>query len=183
MTFMNRVLREERTEGWGILPIEDLHELFPLPSVIRLIKSSEMERVHNFIHSTWGGETTWETAVADKWTGSASLKINSITVAQRHVVRNSSVTDMTGRSRWQCDLRSGSVVARFLGLRVQISMRVRMFFSCVCYVLCKQWAPSVTSRSLVQSFWMCVCVCVRIISKPQQWGSICPICLLRHRKY
>ena len=158
---MNWVLKEVGTGGWRILPIEDLNELFPSPSVIRLTKSSGMERVQNCSHSTWEGETTWETSVADIWTVSANLKINSVTVAQRHVLRDSSVTGMTDISLWQCGLRRSSAVARFLGLRVRISMRVWMFVSCVCYVLCGQRAPSATSRSIVPSYWMCVCVCVR----------------------
>ena len=136
-TFINRVLREEGTGGWRILPIEDLYQWFPSPSVIRLIKSSGMERVQNFSHCTWGGETTWETAVADICTGSAGLKTNPITVAQCQVLRKSSVTSVTGRSRWPCGLRCRSAVARFLGLRVRILMRLCMFASCVCYVLCR----------------------------------------------
>jgi len=62
---MNTLLSEERKRGWKIMLIEDLHELFPSPSVIRLVKLSGMERVQHFRHSTWEGETTWETAVAD----------------------------------------------------------------------------------------------------------------------
>ena len=68
--------------------------------------------------------------------------------------------------------------ALFVGLRVRIPPGGWMSVSCECCVCC-QVEVSATGRSLVQRS-PTECVCLSVISKPQQWVGLGPLVLSSH---
>jgi hypothetical protein len=65
-------------------------------------------------------------------------------------------------SRWTCGLKHRSGLARFVTSRVRVPLRARMFFSCVCFVLCRQLPVFRRSHTLC------------VVYKPSQWGGLGP---------
>ena len=72
------------------------------------------------------------------------------------------------RFRWPRGLRRRSAAARLLGSRVQLSLRTRLFISCVCCVL----SGSGLSFGLITLSEESYGMCVYVKQKPQHWGGL-----------
>jgi len=64
------------------------------------------------------------------------------------------------RSRWPCGLRRVSAATLFLGLRVRIPLRVRVFVCCACCVGGSLCVRLITGSK--ESYGVCVWVCVSV---------------------
>jgi hypothetical protein len=87
-----------------------------------------------------------------------------------------------GLSQKSCGIRRGSAAARLLELRVWIPPGVWMFVSRVvcCHAEVSGSGWSFIQRSSTECVY--VCVCLIVISKPQQWGGLGPLGLSNYEK-